>query len=134
MNGLIQFDPTDLDWQVVSARLAFTLLHFLWQGAVVWLLVLIVLRCLAKSPASTRYVVSYSALASLPLIAIATFLTCRLPTELGQQYLANSVADSQSQSQERTTASTQIARAGAENTCEAASQSRSHRSRHSPAR
>jgi len=53
-------------------KLGWTLLHLLWQGAVVALLLAIVLRFLRKSSANLRYVVACSALAVVVILPVVT--------------------------------------------------------------
>jgi len=65
-------------------KLGWTLLHLLWQGAAVALLLGIVLRLLRKSSANLRYVVACSALALVVLApAVTFFLISAPPTSAG---------------------------------------------------
>lgn len=68
-------------------RLFLTLLHFLWQGAAVGLVVVVgevVLQ--GRSPAS-RYALNFGALVCMPLCVIATFLF--LDAEISTSYITN---------------------------------------------
>jgi len=70
-----EFDWTlSLDWQTFSARLAMTLLHFIWQATVVGTLLAVVLKAIDEASANRRYVASCCALFALPLIALFTFV------------------------------------------------------------
>jgi beta-lactamase regulating signal transducer with metallopeptidase domain len=55
-------------------RLAGSLLHFVWQGAMIALLTAVALRFLARRSADARYVVSVFALLLMLLAPIATFI------------------------------------------------------------
>jgi prepilin-type processing-associated H-X9-DG protein len=58
--------------QIVQ-KLGWTLLHFVWQAAVVALLLAILLRVLRKSSANLRYIAACSALAFMVLMPAITF-------------------------------------------------------------
>ncbi len=70
-----------LDWQQISARLSFTLLHFLWQGLVVGLIVATAFRVGQRLSANSRYIVASISLFCLPIIAACTFSIITLPSE-----------------------------------------------------
>lgn len=54
--------------------LGWTLLHFCWQSAAIALLYVLVDRCTRNASASIRYGIAVTALALMPLAAIATFV------------------------------------------------------------
>lgn len=54
--------------------LGWTLLHFCWQSAAIALLYVLVDRCTRSASASIRYGIAVTALALMPLAAIATFV------------------------------------------------------------
>ncbi|MHC4693455.1 MAG: M56 family metallopeptidase, partial [Planctomycetota bacterium] len=64
--------------QEMVQKLGWTLLHSLWQGAVVVLLLAVCLRILQKSSANIRYVISCLGLAVIVLLPVVTF--CVIPT------------------------------------------------------
>ena len=55
-------------------KLGWTLLHFVWQGAAVALLLALLLRILRGSTANLRYIISCAALALMILAPVATIL------------------------------------------------------------
>lgn len=63
--------------QDLVQKLGWTLLHSLWQGAVVVLLLAVCLRILHKSSANLRYVISCLGLAVIVLLPVVTF--CVIP-------------------------------------------------------
>ncbi|MCA9138729.1 MAG: M48 family metalloprotease [Planctomycetales bacterium] len=65
-----------------SLTVAVTLLHFLWQGCVIGLVVFILNGLLQGASASSRYALHTTALLLLPLCVVITFLTTRLPDNL----------------------------------------------------
>lgn len=65
----------------LSVRWSLTLMHFVWQGAVVGLLAVIVHCVLAGRSASTRYALHAIALLSLPLCVAVTFASLEVPFE-----------------------------------------------------
>ena len=71
-----------LDWQEFTTRLALTMLHFLWQGVLVWIIAAIVLRWLKNVSANARYWAVCTTLLCLPPLAIATFAFVEVPTRL----------------------------------------------------
>ena len=60
-------------------RLGLTLLHFLWQGAAVAILLAVLLRVLRKSSANLRYVIACIALALVVLAPAVTFRLVSVP-------------------------------------------------------
>ncbi len=60
-------------------RFALTLLHFLWQGAVIGALVAAAVWILRKSPPSSRYTLHSVALVCLPVCIVVTFATVEVP-------------------------------------------------------
>lgn len=62
-----------------SWRLAVTLLHFIWQGIVVGLLVLLGSRLLRRRSASARYALFTAALLQLPVCVVLTFASVDVP-------------------------------------------------------
>ena len=61
--------------QTVAHSLAWTLVHFLWQGALVAGLVAILLRLTARSEAQVRHAICLAGLVSLALLPIVTYAT-----------------------------------------------------------
>ena len=55
-------------------HLGWTLLHFLWQGAVVAILLAVALRLARRSSAAVRYALGCMALGLLLLAPVATFV------------------------------------------------------------
>ncbi|HUS72120.1 MAG TPA: M56 family metallopeptidase, partial [Sedimentisphaerales bacterium] len=68
--------------QEVVKKLGWTLLHSVWQGIVVVLLLAVLLRVLRKSSASLRYVVACLGLAVIVLLPVVTFyvIPASIPT------------------------------------------------------
>jgi len=60
---------------VLVARFAWTLIHFLWQGVAIALVLQLVLSGLRRRAASTRYLVRCAALGGLALAPIVTFVS-----------------------------------------------------------
>lgn len=60
-----------------TAALGWTLLHFVWQGALIGLGALLVLRLMRDADARTRYLASALALMTCALMPILTFLSLR---------------------------------------------------------
>jgi len=58
--------------QEIIQKLGWTLLHFIWQAAVVALLLAILLRVLRKSTANLRYIIASLALALIVLLPVIT--------------------------------------------------------------
>jgi beta-lactamase regulating signal transducer with metallopeptidase domain len=56
-----------------TVALGWTLLHFLWQGAVLALAFAVVDKMTRRTSASLRYLVALGALALMPLVVVATF-------------------------------------------------------------
>jgi bla regulator protein BlaR1 len=54
--------------------LGWTLLHFLWQGALIAILLAFALAALRRATARTRYLVSSIALLLMLLLAVGTFV------------------------------------------------------------
>jgi beta-lactamase regulating signal transducer with metallopeptidase domain len=74
-------------------RLGWTLLHSLWQGALIWVLVEITLVTLRSAAARTRYAVACAALGLFALAPVVTFLRLDLPARLHtNEYLGASFA------------------------------------------
>lgn len=63
-----------------SLRVAVTLLHFLWQGCAIGVLVFMANRMLASVSASSRYALHTAALLLLPFCAVVTFAVAELPS------------------------------------------------------
>jgi beta-lactamase regulating signal transducer with metallopeptidase domain len=63
-------------------RLGWTLLHSLWQGALIWAAVEIALLALRSAAARTRYAVACAALGLFALAPVVTFLRLDLPARL----------------------------------------------------
>ncbi|NIP27049.1 MAG: LysM peptidoglycan-binding domain-containing protein [Phycisphaerae bacterium] len=63
-------------------KLGWTLLHSLWQGGVVVLLLVVCLRILHKSSANLRYVISCFGLAVIVLLPVATFYVVPAPAQI----------------------------------------------------
>ena len=68
--------------QEVVHKLGWTLLHSLWQGGVVVLLLVILLRVLRKSSANLRYVVACLGLAVIVLLPVVTFYVVPTPPDV----------------------------------------------------
>ena len=64
---------------VVSLRWMLTLLHFLWQGAVIGVVVVVVAKLLRHMSASLRYGLYLFALLSLPCCVALTFCVIDVP-------------------------------------------------------
>jgi len=62
-----------IDWQVLSLQLVTTFAHFLWQGAVIGVMLAMVLRLCARRSPNTRYVTACVAFALLPVCVGGTF-------------------------------------------------------------
>ena len=77
----------------VSVRWLITLLHFLWQGAVVGGLVMIAGRSLQRSSAQTRYAAYSIALLSLPICVAVTFCRVNVPESLRSSTERESIPD-----------------------------------------
>ncbi len=58
--------------QQIVQRLGWTLIHFLWQGTAVAVLLAVVLRLLKKSTANMRYLVTFMAMALIVFLPIVT--------------------------------------------------------------
>ncbi len=65
--------------QEIVQRLGWTLLHFIWQAAVVALLLVILLRLLRKSTANLRYILACLALALIVLLPVITIRLVPVP-------------------------------------------------------
>ncbi len=77
----------------VSVRWLITLLHFLWQGAVVGGLVAIAGRLLRGASARPRYALYSAALVSLPVCVAVTFCVVDVPASLQSSSQLESPAD-----------------------------------------
>ncbi len=77
----------------VSIRWLITLLHFLWQGAVVGGVVAIAARLLRGASARPRYVLYSAALLSLPVCVAVTFCVVDVPASLQSSSSLESPAD-----------------------------------------
>ena len=76
-------------WQ----SLGWTLLHFLWQGAVIALLYWIADRLCARRGASIRYVIALAALLAMPVAALVTLVREEaVPAPPAQQMMARAAA------------------------------------------
>ncbi|MHC4098953.1 MAG: M56 family metallopeptidase [Planctomycetota bacterium] len=65
--------------QEVVQKLGWTLLHSLWQGGIVVLLLAVLLRVLQKTSANVRYVISCLGLAVIVLLPVVTFYVIPAP-------------------------------------------------------
>lgn len=72
--GLLAFPGSEL-----CLRFALTLIHFLWQGALIGALVAVAVWILRKSPPSSRYALHSVALVCLPICVAVTFATVEVP-------------------------------------------------------
>ena len=71
--------------QQIIEKVGWTLIHFVWQGAVVAFILAIVLRALRKSSANIRYLIACSALVLIVLLGV---ITMRLvPTSVSQHVI-----------------------------------------------
>ncbi len=77
----------------VSVRWLITLLHFLWQGAVVGGVVAIAGRLLRGASARPRYALYSAALLSLPVCVAVTFCVVDVPASLQSSSQLESPAD-----------------------------------------
>lgn len=68
MNPLVEIIPVSL-----TVRLGWTLLHFLWQGSIIALLLAGVLWLLRRQSAQRRYLAGCGALGLMALLSVATF-------------------------------------------------------------
>ncbi len=68
--------------QGVVQKLGWTLLHSIWQGGVVALLLVILLRVLRKSSANLRYVIACLGLAVIVLLPAVTFYVVSAPAKI----------------------------------------------------
>ena len=59
--------------QAIVQRIGWTLVHFLWQGAAVAVVLAVVLRILRNSSANLRYVISCTALLLMVVLPVITF-------------------------------------------------------------
>ena len=66
----------------VSVRWLITLLHFLWQGVAVGIVVAIAGRLLHRASAPPRYALYSAALLSLPVCVAVTFCVVDVPASL----------------------------------------------------
>ncbi len=66
----------------LTVRWLITLLHFLWQGAIVFAVVAITETLLRRASAQIRYVLYSGAMLSLPVCVAVTFCVVELPTDL----------------------------------------------------
>ncbi len=64
---------------LISIRWGLTLLHFLWQGAIIGLLALVAARLLRNHSASVRYWLNAAALLACPICVAWTFATVEVP-------------------------------------------------------
>lgn len=64
---------TSIDWRVLSLQLVTTFAHFLWQGAVIGVVLAVVLRLCVRRSANTRYVTACVAFVLLPVCVVGTF-------------------------------------------------------------
>ena len=69
----------NINFGVASVRWGLTLLHFLWQGAIIGLLALVVARLLRNQSASIRYWLNAAALIACPICVAWTFATVEVP-------------------------------------------------------
>lgn len=76
MNSAITFLPTN--W---IEALGWTILHSLWQGALIGGIAWIALRALRNFDARTRYRVAFAALVLIPLLAVGTFIKVYEPQQ-----------------------------------------------------
>jgi hypothetical protein len=65
-----------------SVRWLVTVLHFLWQGAVVGVVAAVAARQLRNASARSRYALYAAALLSLPVCTVLTFLIVQVPVAL----------------------------------------------------
>ena len=65
--------------QATLERLGWTLVHFLWQAAVVAMLLAVFLRLLRKSSANLRYLAACSALLLMVVLPVATMQFIEVP-------------------------------------------------------
>ena len=82
MNGLLntlQFADTEL--ATLCQRCVIALLHFLWQGTVIGVAVVLANRLLQRQSAAVRYWLLCLAMLSLPVCVVATFALIRLPSQ-----------------------------------------------------
>lgn len=63
------------EWQQISMRLMLMLIHSLWQGAAIGLLLAIMLRWFRTASSNSRYFLACAAFACLPVIALSTFIS-----------------------------------------------------------
>src|SRR5262245_58683977 len=59
----------------LASSLGWTLVRFVWQGAVIGLIAFFLLRVLRPAQASTRYMIGVATLAVMLLAPIATFMS-----------------------------------------------------------
>ena len=69
----------NVSFEVASIRWGLTLLHFLWQGAIIGLLALVAARLLRNHSASVRYWLNAVALLACPICVAWTFATVEVP-------------------------------------------------------
>jgi beta-lactamase regulating signal transducer with metallopeptidase domain len=65
----------DLVQQPIVIALAWTLIHFVWQGALIGAATFVLLRLVRPNWASTRYAIGVTSLALMPAACIVTFMT-----------------------------------------------------------
>jgi beta-lactamase regulating signal transducer with metallopeptidase domain/LysM repeat protein len=79
--------------QEVVQKLGWTLLHSLWQGGIVVLLLAVLLRVLQKTSANLRYVISCLGLAVIVLLPVVTFYVVPAPAPTSDmEYVTGSPA------------------------------------------
>ena len=82
-----------IDWQLLSQQWLLTLIHFLWQAAIIGVVLSIMLRLFAKTSARLRYSISCAALFSLPVLALVTFAWVNSNSQQSVWLKANSLED-----------------------------------------
>jgi beta-lactamase regulating signal transducer with metallopeptidase domain len=68
-----------MSFEVASIRWGLTLLHFLWQGAIIGLLAFVAARLLRNQSASVRYWLNAAALLACPMCVAWTFAVVEVP-------------------------------------------------------
>lgn len=83
---------TGYSMSVISIRCGLTLLHFLWQGAIIGLLAFIAAKLLRNHSATIRYAVHAVALLACPLSVAVTFALVEVPRGLKKSSQSDSLA------------------------------------------
>lgn len=79
--------------QQIIQRLGWTLINFVWQGAVVAILTAVVLKLFQKASSNLRYITTCSALAVIVILPVATFQMIEADKPVATPVIAGSQSD-----------------------------------------